>query len=176
MEKARDNVCTGLSARAMFLSRSLFLSRSHPLTFSFSLPRVAASCLSLSLLSLFHPGDRRTHYGLVRGSGGTKELVNGFIWIRSSPYLSHPPDSTSPSLVRVLSRLRWFTRPRTHLVPIFTLSSRYWAVFSSAIAYVEANKERWNESLGKRRQKVRRSLKTLIGKLIRHICQDCTEA
>jgi len=64
------------------LSRFFFRHRVvlHSLLFSRSL----SLSLALSAISVLV-------CGLVRGSGGTKELVNGFIWIRSSPYLSYPP-------------------------------------------------------------------------------------
>lgn len=124
MEKARDNVCSGLSARARFLFRlssslslSPFLPSSHlaislslvlSLYFARSLAATLFHSLPLSLILPFSPSPTRTRCGLVRGSSGTKELVNGFIWIRSSPYLSHPPCylRLPPSRPRALSRLR----------------------------------------------------------------------
>lgn len=139
---------------------------------SFSLPRTVESYLSLlSHSSLLHPRERRTHCGLVRGSGGTKELVNGFIWIRSSPYLSHPPGGTSLSSAFYLVFADLLV-----LIPTSFQSLPYRVVTELLIRRRrgEWNKKRWNESLGKRQR--RRSLKMLIGKLIRRICQDRTEA
>lgn len=95
-----DSICIMEKAPRQCLHGALraccALLSSHPLALSFSLvPSVSSSfCLWLSpflLLALCHSQTGGLACGLVQGSGGTKELVNGFIWIRSSPYLSHPP-------------------------------------------------------------------------------------
>lgn len=96
MEKARDNVCTGFSARARFLFR-LFLSLFPPQAvlnhFSFSLPLPFLS-LSFALL-LFSIPDQQTRYGLVRME--PKSLLMGsfgFDHRLTFPFLS--TDATSP--------------------------------------------------------------------------------
>jgi len=80
------------------------------LAFSFAIEAsVSPLATLLWLLTVLLPFSfslplRSAYRGLVRGSGGTKELVNGFIWIRSSPYLSYPPlRSIRVSVARFIS-------------------------------------------------------------------------
>lgn len=143
MEKARDNVCTeALRARARF---------------PFRLPSAAGkSSHSLSLTSFNTSSSSRidSHWIDTEGRGeekvesdGTKEFVNGFIWIRSSPYLF--PSTVlllSLACLSFISSSHWFTRFHPRLVPIFTLSNRKTdrSVFPFVVAYVAMNGARKN--------------------------------
>lgn len=164
MEKARDNVCTGLPARATFLSR---------LSFSLSPPRAVESYLSLLSLtpllsSVLETGGLTVDWFGVRVE--PKSLLMGSFGFDHR--LTFPIHRWYISLARPRFISSSYP-PRSNLYSIESLLS---SLLSHRLRRGEWNKERWNESLGKRQRKVRRSLKTLSGKLIRRICPDCIEA
>lgn len=160
MEKARDNVCTGLSARATFLSRSLF----------FFPPSVPVSLGPLNRIFLFSLPSPRPANSLRIGSGVRVEpkslLMGSFGFDHRLTFPIHRwyvslarPRFISSSLIYSFS----YPPSRSNLYSIESLLSGL--LIRHRLRGGEWNKERWNESPGKRRRKVRLVVKNVDWKI-----------